>query len=271
MASNDRGSSFPARGGATIRVDSRAEIVAFVQAYPSPAGPWRESGRTILTGREASRLSVALGDPADSETVLSFDVSSFAGGEGVERLGGWTTEVLDRLMRTAVEFAAANPPHHPGSVPRFPVPSARYPGRVEVPLAILAVEEGSPGLYAPPRVATVGYATGEGDAVGEFPGFDPDDWPPPRLGPWPPAGTAGREPVALQGALSRLSGCLVRLLDAWTTEADYPHRPDDAAESLALLAILDEPRMGLFYDRLNAPFRRWLATSAAELGDRRGE
>jgi hypothetical protein len=224
----------------------------------------------MLTGRDASRLSLALRDPAGGEVVLSFDVSSFTGGEGLERLGGFTTEVLDRLMRAAVEFAAANPPHHPGSVPRFPVPSARYPGRVEVPLAILAVEDGRRGLYAPPRVVTVGYAAGEADAVGEFPGFDPDDWPPPRLGPWPPAGTAGRDPAALQGAVSRLSGCLVRLFDAWAAEADYPHRRDDAAETWGLLAVLDEPRMAPFYDRLNAPFWRWLTTSAAELGDARG-
>jgi len=261
---------FPPRLRPTVRVDSADEIAAFLTAYPARTGRWASISQTDLTAGGARRRSLVLRDGKGDEFGLTFELPASGGGDGSrpERPGPAggvpTTEAVDALMRAAAEFAAANPPHHPGSVPRFPVPSVRYPGRVEVPLAVVAVDGRERGLFAPPRVVAVDYATAEPYGVGEFPGFDPDDWPPSRIGPWPPHGAQGLGPVQLQASLARLSACLVRLFGAWAGEDDYLHRSDDAGEVLLLQGRLDVPGMAPYYDRLNPPFRRWLAASAGD-------
>jgi len=128
-----------------------------------------------------------------------------------------------------------------------------------VPLAILAVDQGRRGLYAPARVAVLAYPGGEPVGVGEFPGFEPERWPPPRLGDWPPAALVGVAPARLGGMVTRFAGCWRRLLDAWIAGGDGRHRRDDGVEALALLARLDPPGMVGVYRRLNAEFWRWLA------------
>ena len=219
----------PPLTGDRVRVDSVAERDGFLAAYNA-------------TGNVA----------------IQFEVGLLHGGSAPERLGGPTTEFMDVLMRAAGEFARENGPTHPGSLPRFPVPSSRYRGKLDVPIAVLAVEQGRRGLYAPPRVVTLDYATGEPYGVGEFPGFDPRDWPPRRLGDWPPGGIQGMPPARLAGMVARFSACATRLMDVWFGGDDYPQRADEAVEVLALLGILCLPEMLTAYKGLNAGYIAWL-------------
>lgn len=265
---------FPARAGQAVRVDSLAEEQAYLSAYPSAFGPWEVVSQTLSTrdGHATDRLVVCAGAGAGSvvETEVLFDVSSFVGTPGLTRLGGFTTEFLDRLTHGALEFARSNVPLHPGTLPRFPVPSAHYPGRVDVPLALLAVDAGRRGLFAPPLVVTLDYPGGAPFGVGDFPGFRPADWPPPRLGDWPPPAVAALDRVRLQGTIARFSGCVTRLLDAWLGGADYAHSSDDVAEAFALLAVLDLPAMLEIYERLNAAYVGWLSDAGRGSGPASG-
>ena len=257
---------FPPRTCETVRVDSVIEEHAYLNAYPSPAGPWTIASQTLssVDGNATDRLLIRPeGDQSTGEEeTVAFDVASFVGTPGLVRLAGFTTDYLDYLMRAAAEFAHANAPVHPGSLPRFPVPSARFPDRVDVPLAVLAVDRGRRGLYAPPLVVTLDYPSGEPYGVGPFPGFDPDSWPPPRLGDWPPPAIAGIDRAQLQGMVSRLSACATRLIDAWLAGDDYPHRTDEAAEVRHLLGRLDPPGAPEIYRRLNGDYVRWLEDAA---------
>ena len=253
-----------------MRVDSLAEERAYLDAYPSALGPWEVVSQTLSTrnGRATDRLVVRAGSGEGSvvEAEVLFDVSSFVGTPGLTRLGGFTTEFLDRLTRGALEFARENVPLHPGSLPRFPVPSAHYPGRVDVPLALLAVDAGRRGLFAPPLVVTLDYPSGAPYGVGDFPGFRPADWPPPRLGDWPPPRVAALDRVTLQGTVARFSGCVTRLLDAWLGGANDPHSADDATEAFALLAVLEPPAMLDVYERLNVAYVGWLSDAGSGPG-----
>jgi len=259
-------SPFPPGASETVRVDSVVEEHAYLSAYPSPAGPWTIISQTLSTvdGSATDRLLLQSGEdgPAGGRETIAFDVASFVGTPGRRRLDAFTTDHLDHLMRSAAEFAHANAPTHPGSLPRFPVPSARFPDRLDVPLAVLAVDGGRRGLYAPPLVVTLDYPSGDPYGVGPCPGFDADTWPPPHLGDWPPPAVAGLDRIQLQGMVSRLSACATRLIDAWLTGDDYPQRPDEAAEVRVLLGCLDPPGMADVYRRLNAGYADWLETGA---------
>ena len=248
----------PPRSSGTVRVDSVEEEHAYLAAYRSPGGGWRVVSQTLGRSDDApiDRLRLRARESGDEGEVL-FAIESFFGTPGLARLGTLTTAFLDRLMRIAEEFARANGAHHPGSLPRFPVPSARYPGRVDVPMAVLATEGGRRGLYAPPRVVTVDYATGEPYGVGEFPGFAPEDWPPSRLGDWPPPGLGGIDRVRLQGLVGRFSACVTRLIDAWSAGQEYPHLGDDAREAWTLLGVLDLREMLPSYRTLNPDYVAW--------------
>ena len=245
---------FPRRRSATVRVDSAEEAQAYLDAYPPPGGAWQIEGRLLVRAGSRTEDHVTLA-AAGGQAVVRFDVTSSAGGAPAAPA---VDPSLDGLMRVAADFARENGPHHPGSLARFPVPSATYPGRVEVPLAILAVDRGRRGLYAPARIVVLTFPAGEPVGVGEFPGFNPDAWPPPRLGDWPPPGVVGAGPVRLAGMVARFAGCWRRLLTARVAEADYPDRPDEGAEARALLGRLDPPGMGGIYRRLNPDFWRWL-------------
>ncbi len=246
---------FPRRASATVRLDSPEEGQSFLAAYPAPDGPWTVTSRLLVTAGDRTEDHVTLRSAGGlSQAVVRFDVTSFA--SAAER-SSERPPALDDLLQRAAAFARENGPHHPGELPRFPVPSARYPGRVEVPLAILAVDHGHRGLYAPARVVVLAYPDGEPHGVGDFPGFDPDHWPPPRLGDWPPEGVRGLDPPRLQGTVARFGACWRRLLDAWFG-TDYPQRGDEAAEARALMARLDPPGMEAVYQRLGPQFWGWL-------------
>lgn len=249
-----------------IRVDSIPEAYAVLDAYPSEHGSWDVRAELRSSRDQGRTLTLDIVDSQGRQRAVRFDGSGFAASGGIRRAGSDPTEALDRLMLRATEFAAENPPHHPGSLARFPIPSRRYTGRVEVPMAVLAVDDhGKPGLFAPPRVVTVGIEDAEPHGVGEFPGFDPESWPPPKLGAWPPPGARGLERSVLSGMVRRMSAVWFRLMLAWMSEAnDYLQRAAEAAEALDLLAYLDLPGMAPYYTRLNPPFWRWLESSATE-------
>ena len=264
-----RVAAFPPRSQETVRVDSVSEEYAYIQAYPAPGGSWSVVSQTLRQVDAEMVDTVIVHDPMGQERSIQFDVTRFQGSPGIVRLEGLTTEHLDRLMQRAGEFARRNPPHHPGSLPRFPVPSGRYARRIDVPLAVLAVESGQRGLYAPPRVATLDYPTGEFYGVGEFPDFDPNAWPPPRLGDWPPPTIVKIDRLCLRGLVSRFSACSTRLMDVWFGEPPYPQLADEAAEWSSLLSRLDLPAMQPIYTRLSPMFMGWIRDHAEVVGTAR--
>ncbi len=259
---------FPARTQEMVRVDSVPEEYAYLHAYPGPSGPWSILSQTLGYRNGVRVDEVIARDTAGEEVRLLFDVTSFQGRPGIQRLDGFTIEYLDRLMQRAGEFAQLNPPHHPGSLPRFPVPSSRYSGRIDVPLAVLAVDRGRRGLYAPPRAVTLDFPHGDPVGLSEFPGFDPAAWPPPRLGDWPPAAISRLDRLCLQGSVARFSACATRLMDSWFGNASYPQLPDEAAEFLILLGRLDLPEMLPVYERLSPAYMGWIQDQAETVEQR---
>jgi hypothetical protein len=247
---------FPPRTVDTYRADSVAEEHAFLQAYPPVTGAWELVSQTLRFRAEAPQDHLTVRAEGYGEVTVPFDVASFFGdapGNGAHDAD------LDRLLEQALDFARANGPHHPGSVPRFPVPSAGYPGRVEVPMALVAVDNsGRRGLYAPPRVVVLTYPAGEPVGVGEFEGFDPEQWPPRRLGDWPPPAMQQIDQTRLRAMITRFTAIWSRLLTAWLTDTDYPQRADEAAEALVLLGHLDAPAMLGVYEQMSPRFWRWL-------------
>ncbi|MDP9362753.1 MAG: hypothetical protein M3Q10_00750 [Chloroflexota bacterium] len=241
---------FPPRTEPTVRIDSPEEGAAFLAAYSPPDGAWTTSStlRVAAGGRTEDHVTLR---SAGGAMMVRFDVSAFADEPSPPSVA------LDDLLQRAAAFARENGPSHPGELPRFPVPSTGYPGRVEVPMAILAVDRGRRGLYAPARVVVLDFPGGDAVGVGEVSGFDPERWPPPRLGDWPPEKLRGLNPNRLRGSVARFGACWPRLLGAWFG-VDYPQRADEAAEARALLARLDPPGMPAVYGRLSPDYWRWL-------------
>lgn len=170
---------------------------------------------------------------------------------------------LDGLLEAAVAWAKEHEPTHPGLLPRFPVPAEGYPGRVAVPLAFVAADDDRrAGLYGPTRAVVVAFPTGEVTGAADAPGFDPERWPPTRLGPWPPPGLDGIARDRLAAVVSRFSAVWSRLLVAFVAGEDYPHRPDESAEAVGLLALLDPPPMLGAYQALSPRFWSWLEHDA---------
>ena len=197
-----------------IRVDSLREAYAWVDANPSASGAWTISSERRSSGA-AGILTMELTAPDGDGAVVRFETGHFGSSGGRQRLGVDPTQALDELMAKVAGYAAANPPHHPGSLPRFPVVSPRYAGAVEVPLAILAADDaGRPGLFAPARVVVVRLEDGQPIGIGEYPGFDPDVWPPARLGDWPPPATARLDRRQLAAVVARFNGVWLRLLES---------------------------------------------------------
>jgi len=241
-------------GWGPLPVDSDAEIDALIGLWALDTVDWRSSRSRVGRDRDGkTTLRVAV-----AEHCLEFDITSYAGTTGAMRGETDSTETMDLLARRAQAFSAENPPHHPGSVARFPVPSRRYARSVEVPLPIVAIDGGQRGLYAPPRVALMTWPDGEPTAIGEFPGFDPESWPPERLGAWPPPSVAAATAISLRAAVARFSACWVRIIDA----ALAGHLGDvsvwDRAHARSLRRLLDLREMQRAYGVLNPEFDEWL-------------
>lgn len=241
------------RADRSIRVDSDDELRAYLTAFSIT-----EDNLPDLTDNHAAEIQGrdVQGQPIHILVERSGDTSPTA----ASRFGVPITGSLDEIMVRAVAFSTENPPHHPGTVARFPMPSNRFSGCVEVPLAVIAGDNGLPGLYAPPRVAVLEWRTAEPRGIGEFPGFSPDAWPPPRLGDWPPPGIRDLPPDVIAASVARLSGCLGRLI-GHALELAPPAVPTDVADALQLIARLDVPSMMPYYERLSPDFGRMLNSS----------
>jgi hypothetical protein len=247
-------------GADLVRIDSAEEQYACLLTRFGEPERWAVVEQRLGTapdGRATETVMVRTkgGDIRQVIFVTSDDDDLLTDGDATE--ADDATGFLARVMEAAATFSTANPPHHPGTIARFPVPSSQYGGAVAVPMAVLAVEGGRPGLYAPPRVVVIDLTTGEALGVGEFPGFDPARWPPPRLGDWPPAAIGERR---LEGMVARLSACWKRILDAWFEPPKDPG-PDvagDIEDALAIRAELDLPAMLPYYERLSPAFDAWL-------------
>jgi hypothetical protein len=247
---------------AVVRVDSAEEQYAYMLARFGDPGGWSVVSQMFEmdeNDREIERVEVQVSGGALE--VVRFravrDEGVFAMGESE---GDGDTAFLDTVMDTAFQFSAANPPHHPGTLARFPVPSAGYANALALPMPVLAVDQGRRGLYAPPRVVVVDLATGKARGVGEFPGFDPESWPPRRLGDWPPNTMTTLSQQQVQGSIMRFSALWQRVLDAWFSK-DIVRTAELAAEiqeALALRSRLDLPEMIAIYERLNPVFAKWL-------------
>lgn len=244
-----------------MRIDSADEQYAYMLARFGDPARWSvlsQMFEVTADGREAERVDVSLrsGELARVTFVSNPDDDSFDS-PVVDDDG---TGFLDRVMETAFTFSESNPPHHPGTLARFPVPSTGYANALSVPMPVLALEGGKRGLYAPPRVVVIDYGTGEARGVGEYPGFDPERWPPERLGDWPPRTLAGMHRLQLQGTIMRFSAVWNRILRAWFAKEimDSPDLTADITEALATRAILDLPGLLPYYDRLNPVFAKWL-------------
>ncbi len=245
-----------------VYIDSAEEQVAYLVARFGPQGTWTVRDQRVATLDTGASVERATLDTRLGEAAIEFRDASPVTISFVDQAeSGERTAILDAVMERASAFAAENPPHHPGSLARFPIPEEHYPGAVAVPLPILAIDDlGRRGLFAPPRMAVVMWETHEPVGVREFPGFDPDDWPPRRLGDWPAPGAARMTPEQLEATIKRFSACWSRIIDAWL--GDREARPEsviaDAREALALRAALDPDTMEPVYRRMNPRFAAWL-------------
>lgn len=243
----------------TVRIDSGDEQYAYLVTHFGDPGTWTvDSQQLVMTpdGREAEQVELRL-ESGERHTVLFVDSGTASPFDDGESEPG--TDYLVRVMTAATTFSEQNPPHHPGTTARFPVPSRSYAHALSVPMTVLALDRGKRGLYSPPRVVVVDSRTLEVRGVGEFPGFDPENWPPPRLGDWPPASLSQRSPERIQFTMARFSGIWKRLLDAWFA-SDVVASADlaaDAREARELLGILDLPGLEPIYRELNPVFWKW--------------
>lgn len=245
-----------------VYVDSADEQLAYLVARFGPHTTWSVQDQRIATieggaSVERALLSTALGEVSiEFRDATPVHISFTDDVQENERTG-----LLDAVMEAAATFAAENPPHHPGSLPRFPIPETHYPGAVGVPMPILAVDDlGQRGLFSPPRMAVVSWTTHEPVGVREFPGFDPENWPPRRLSDWPAPESARLTPEQLEATIKRFSACWSRVIDAWMNDREA--RTDvlaaDVREALRLRAVLDPEAMESVYRRMNPDFASWL-------------
>lgn len=253
-----------------VWVDSATEQYAFLMATFGAPGTWSVASQAYADDPAGGEAEVVDVRTAGGETVrirflpASVPTDPFDDAGPEDR-----TELMDELMEKATGFSSTNPPHHPGTLARYPVPSPAYAHAVSIPMPVLALDDlGQRGLYAPPRVVAIDWQTGEPIGVGEFPGFDPESWPPPRLGEWPPTRLAAMPSEQLQGIIQRFSACWCRVLDAWFARdsGEPPSLADDIRDALMYREQLDLPAMLPYYEKLNPVFARWLAEKAAPSG-----
>ncbi len=249
---------FDPKSGKLIRVDSVDEEYAFVTAFPPDERDWSIQSQTLSRTDSGAVDSLELRSSDGDAQRYQFDISPFFANVALPGREVSSTGFLDDVMEKAAEFAAQNGAHHPGSLPRFPVPSDRYPGRLDVPMPVLAVDDGKRGIFAPVRVVTMTFEDPEPFGVGEFPGFDPGNWPPPRLADWPPLAIREMDKLRLQATIGRFSAVAVRLFNAYLTHQTYQQVAEERAEYAALLRILDVPEMEPYYRRVAGRFLSWL-------------
>lgn len=264
MSTRRDGQDYP-----VVYIDSDVEQKAWLLATFGPMENWRTMSQTLRISRSGEPLEVLEIRLVSGETVeIAFAEATpdeSLEGEGYDRTGQ-----LDDLMSLASQYAEQNPPNHPGSMPRFPVPSRAYKDAVSIPMAVLAVDDlGRRGLYAPPRYVAISIREGKLVGVGEFPGFDPDapgHWPPPRLGDWPPKSITELPKEQLKGIIARFNAVWSRTLEAWFSgvTSPTPVLKADVDEAVRYRRILDLPAFDEYYESLNPVFAKWLRDISEE-------
>lgn len=243
-----------------VYIESDVEQAAWIYANFGPDGAWQTMSQTMRATADGQVQEVLEIRRASGETVsVSFMEASTD--ESLEGTGVDRTSVIEDIMHQAAQHAEANPPHHPGSLPRFPVPARAYADALAVPMAILAVDDlGQRGLYAPPRQVVVSIRDTSLIGFGDFPGFDPEMWPPARVGDWPPSSMNSLSDQQMQGIIQRFSCTWSRVLEAWFAKPDgYSDvLKADIAESLRYRQILDTDGFEDLYARVNPEFQEWL-------------
>lgn len=243
-----------------VYIESDVEQSAWIYANFGPDGAWQTVSQTMRTAENGDVLEVLEIRRATGETSL-VPFMEAAPDESLEGTGVDRTGVIEDLMHLAAQHAEANPPHHPGSMPRFPVPARAYDQALSVPMPILAVDDlGQRGLYSPPRYVVLAVSDNSLIGFGDFPGFDPEMWPPARIGNWPPAAVQSMPEQQMQGVIQRFSCCWSRVLEAWFTKPDgYSDvLRADIVEALRYRQLLDAPGFDSLYARLNPEFQEWL-------------
>lgn len=243
-----------------VYIDSDTEQAAWLYATFGPEGAWQTVSQTMRATtngdmQEVLEIRLGTGESVNVPFMEATPDDSLTG-EGIDR-----TSVIEDIMHRAAQFAEANPPHHPGSLPRFPVPARSYQNAIAVPMAILAVDNnGTRGLFAPPRYVVLNAVDESLVGIGDFPGFDPEMWPPARVGDWPPASFVAMPDDQKQGVIQRFSCCWSRVLEAWFTgERGYtPVLRADIEESLRYRSQLDAPGFDDLYAQINPEFDGWL-------------
>lgn len=247
-----------------VYIDSDREQEAWLVATFGPMGTWQSMSQTLRVtdaGDQQEVLEIRL-DSGEHVSIPFMEATpdDSLTGEGFDR-----TAQLDDMMSLAAQYAEQNPPNHPGSLPRFPVPSRSYAEAISIPMAVLAVDDvGQRGLYAPPRQVAISLRDETLIGVGEFPGFDPEHWPPPRLGDWPPASVTTVQNEQLQAIIARFNACWSRVLEVWFAKvsAPTPVLKADIVEALRYRSLLDLPAFEDYYERLNPVFAKWLKDMA---------
>jgi len=250
-----------------VRVDSALEQFAYLTATFGAVSRWKVISQTWRqVGTETIEVTTLQLPSGDSIDVLFGEIApddDFSG--RVEDDGEAAASWLDDVMEKATIFSEANPPHHPGTIARFPVPAAGYANALSVPMGLIAVDDsGMPGLYAPPRLVAVQRDTLDAIGVGEFPDFDPENWPPERLSDWPMPDVKSLEAEQLQGMIQRFSACWSRVIAAWFDEGTaHPHLAEDIRASLEIRRTLDAAGMEPYYEKMNPVFAKWLVQKSA--------
>lgn len=252
---------------AVVRVDSAEEQYAYLTASFGAPANWTVESQTwssLADGEqiEIASLRLSTGDTVTVRFGAVFDDDSFDGlsSSNSEPSTSW----LDRVMTAAVEFSEANPPHHPGTIARFPVPAAGYANALSVPMGLIAVDGSTRALFAPPRIVALSRVSLDPIGVGEFPGFDPEFWPPKQLSLWPLPSLRGMSSVQLQGTIQRFSACWSRVVEAWFTRNTPAHRylGDDIRAAGTYQEALDAPAMVSYTERMNPVFAAWVREQA---------
>jgi hypothetical protein len=255
---------FPVRREVPARVDNVTEEYAYLAAWPSADGPWERIAQILAFGAQGPEDILTVRSPAGATTDVRFAIGSFFG--GAEHLAILPNERVAEAMRAGHELAKGEGPLHPGTMPQYPVPSPAHAGSVAIPLAILGVDQGRRGLYAPPRIAVVRWPDAHPVGVGDAPGFDPRQWPPRRLGDWPPATTRDWDQQRLAGTIERFSALWGRVLDAWFSGTSYPQHSDELDEARQLLALLVPEDLLEIYRDLSPNFWKVLEESTSQAG-----
>lgn len=262
--SDSRAWPFPVSRDQPVRVDSVTEEYAYLAAWPSANGPWERIAQKLALGAQGPEDVLTVKSPAGNTAEVRFAIASYFGGADDSRT--LPNERVAAAMQAGHELARVEGPLHPGTMPQYPVPSPAHAGSVSIPLAILGVDQGRRGLYAPPRLAVVRWPDATPVGVGDAPGFDSRQWPPRRLGDWPPATTRRWDQKRLAGTIERFTALWGRVLDAWFSGDSYPQHGDELREARQLLALLVPNDLLEVYENLSPNFWEALEESSSQAG-----